>query len=410
MPFLRIVLRGAVLALRSKRRTYAFMVLFMVLSAWTILQVARLEAYGTDNLVRLRGIVLEPLADGGVADVSSDVAYDKLLSLEERLSGLVDGIYVVYFYELIPGELGMITVAPLSSAYSADYLPWVLEEFKPSKVVLGRYIEGDGEGLVNSGFSIDVSGSGGVTCGLSGGIGFTLRVSKDDKVSEIKVVGYINSSQIGFDKLRGGKVDNIVFVKPALFRDIMERVMGLSNVFRRADVLVRRVVVVVSGGFLLTDLRSNLQEAYSRISDIGGDLAPFAITAIEPIDPANYQSDLMLTFIVIMMAFLMGILYAYIIVRFRHKDIAVLRAIGWSKRDVHLLMLGEFMYVMLLGYFFSVLISSMYTIILRTYQLTAISLLISLLIVLVAILFGYVFISKRVLKISPMEAFRGVGV
>ena len=205
-------------------------------------------------------------------------------------------------------------------------------------------------------------------------------------------------------------MDNIVFVKPALFRDIMERVMGLSNVFRRADVLVRRVVVVVSGGFLLTDLRSNLQEAYSRISDIGGDLAPFAITAIEPIDPANYQSDLMLTFIVIMMAFLMGILYAYIIVRFRHRDIAVLRAIGWSKRDVHLLMLGEFMYVMLLGYFFSVLISSMYTIILRTYQLTAISLLISLLIVLVAILFGYVFISKRVLKISPMEAFRGVGV
>jgi len=401
MPFFRLIVRGAMLAIRSKKRTYTFLILFMILSAWITLQVSRLDAYSTDNLVRLQGVVLEP-----TEEISAKDSYSKLSNLNDYISPYIRGMYIVYFYELIPNEIGLVSILPFGNKYSPSDIPWVLEEFKPTKIISGRYIISEKEGIANADFSLEIAGTMGISLFLSGSIGFVIRITKGDKVIDIRIVGFVNSSQPGFSQLTNNQVKNIIYVPPETFKDILERIVGLETLSKSSVIFVRRVVAIVQGGLALSSLKKNLQEVYDKISQLSGELEPFSLKSIEAISPEHYHRDLMMTLLIVMMALFMGVLYAYIIVRFRHRDIAILRAIGWRKKDVHLLMLGEFMYVTVVGYFLSILLSSVYTILVRAPQLTSSSLIISLAIIVIAIMFGYIFISRRVLKIAPMEAFR----
>lgn len=389
------------LAIRSKKRTYTFLILFMILSAWITLQVSRLDAYSTDNLVRLQGVVLEP-----TEEISAKDSYSKLSNLNDYISPYIRGMYIVYFYELIPNEIGLVSILPFGNKYSPSDIPWVLEEFKPTKIISGRYIISEKEGIANADFSLEIAGTMGISLFLSGSIGFVIRITKGDKVIDIRIVGFVNSSQPGFSQLTNNQVKNIIYVPPETFKDILERIVGLETLSKSSVIFVRRVVAIVQGGLALSSLKKNLQEVYDKISQLSGELEPFSLKSIEAISPEHYHRDLMMTLLIVMMALFMGVLYAYIIVRFRHRDIAILRAIGWRKKDVHLLMLGEFMYVTVVGYFLSILLSSVYTILVRAPQLTSSSLIISLAIIVIAIMFGYIFISRRVLKIAPMEAFR----
>ena len=108
---------------------------------------------------------------------------------------------------------------------------------------------------------------------------------------------------------------------------------------------------------------------------------------------------------------LISLLFSYLISRFRRREIAVLKALGYSNGSVRTALVAESITISLIGFFVG--LGSAQAILMvnlgrfernALFSLTAIG--VSFLTIVVITLPGILFISRRVLKISPAEAFR----
>lgn len=404
MGFLRIFRIGLTTGIRNKRRTVPMIILFTILSSLIIYQLARVDSYNTDSLLYTRGIVVQP-----TSTLTAKSAQTKIDALYNDVDNYIQAVFVVYYLELIPNQVGIISVKAYNGKSGGFDWRWVVEETKPTKIIEGRHIEKSGEVIINSHFRISISGYGGTVYSHSKFVlGDKLKISRNGREISLTVVGLYNSTKLGFQQL-AGDTPSLMVVSWGDFEKIVTDIWsgGVSKVEDATYVYVKRIIFIAKGDFFAGDVSKNLESAKNELTTLIATDPTLQIVDIQNIDPSRFKADLTWSLITIIISIVLSFIYAFIIVRFKGKDIATLRAIGWRKRDVLLYSFGEFFLIIIIGYILSILGIYLYKI------LTGVSMYISLLtyiaslgIVLLGILFGYIIVSRRVSKIPPIKAFK----
>ncbi len=398
---MRALKKGAIMATRT-RKSWVFIVLFGILTVFSILSMSSVYAYETDQLIGIRGYVFTPKDMISKTDFEKSNFYGYLRDIEDYTRG----IYVVFRTKisLMGGvSIGILWVEPYFDKQYDKEMPWVIGEIRPTKIGTGRTVNFDKyrstyEGVIPEDFEI-VFPMENMSITFDYG-----KLAFDTPAGEISV-DIVGKSLAKFSNFWGSESEarQSIFVTYAVFSEL-ER----SGIVSESDIYVARVVVTVAGGSVTSPWNVNKIEKNKRSIeeklDKYGDTLEFNVARPEK-SAKEYISDMSLMLISLLLVLILGLIYAFILVSFRKFDIATLRAIGWGSSHIRALTMGEFSLTIIVGYILGTVVGG---ILLTAYKvpITPYSFLISLAILLVSILAGLLLISKRVLGIPPMEAFR----
>ncbi|MGQ4892875.1 MAG: ABC transporter permease [Candidatus Njordarchaeia archaeon] len=403
MGFLRVFNIGLVTGIRNKKRTVPMVILFTILFSIVTYQLVKVNSYSTDALTYTRGIIIT--ANG---DVPGSTAYNEISNMYSAVDNYVQAVFVVYYVELIPGTLGMITVKAFEGHSGGYDWRWVLDETKPSKIVIGRHIQARGEAIVNSGYSIQSVSNGMEISQKVGVVGFDITIARGEKSKTLKVVGLYNTTRPGYQQLAGTS-KNLLVVSWEDFKEIVEDIWpsGVENAEKADYVYTRRVIFFAKGDLFSGTISKNLDSAKNTLSTHLSGNPDFSVENRQNVDPAAFRSDLTWSVTTILIAIVLAFIYAFIIVRFKGRDIATLRALGWRRRDVLAYSFGEFFLIIITGYILGVFLLWLYNLVMGVNLIMSSETLgISFGITIIGLLFGYFIVSRRVSAISPIKAFR----
>ena len=403
MGIFRIFNMGLVTAIRNKKRTIPMVILFTILFSLVTYQLVKVESYNTDSLILTRGVMIT-----ATGDVPASTAYDKISQLYNSVDNYVSAVFVVYYLEIVPGSLGIVSVRAYQGVSRGFDWRWVLDEAKPSRITIGRHIESPGEAIINDGYGVKTSGNGiNVTQNVRS-VGFNIVISRGERSKTLKVVGLYNSTKPGYNQLSGETKDLLV-VGWKDFKEISENIWpnATGNVEKADYVEVRRVIFIAKGDLFSGTISSNLESIKNILSnELQGD-PDFDIEQVQNIDPAAFRGDLTWSITTMILSLILAFIYAFIIVRFKGRDIATLRAIGWRKRDVLAFSFGEFFLIIITGYILGLTGLWLYRLMIGAFlYFTPYTYVVSMGLTLVSLIFGYLIVSRRVSGISPIKAFR----
>lgn len=399
MPFFRIFGKGFKIAVRQKKKNFAMIFIFVILSATMIISLTNLQKYETDQLVNFRGIVI----DFNRPFIRANDSYDFLLGLLGLVKEKIRGFYVVYEFKV--ETISVITIYKFEGKGLDSEVPWVLDPFKKSKIIAGRYIISDNEAVAHTGFNIKSNVSGVIVTDYFG-VGSEISFERDGDVLKLKIVGLVNSSTEEF-KSFASENESILLVSPKAFDDLVRRVFRESTTIDRSpNVKLRRVIITIGGEPLSGGLFATRNEIFTKIQDYMNNNNITADVRVGAIAQESYFRDLAFFIIVLAFILVLTVIYAYIIIKAMHFDIATLRAIGWSGRDVITLVFGQLVFIFFVGWLIGLFSSLAYYAVLVIPILSAEPFFGSILVILVAMLVSYGIIKRRVLRIPPMEAFR----
>ncbi|MGQ4893630.1 MAG: ABC transporter permease [Candidatus Njordarchaeia archaeon] len=399
MPLFRILAKGFSLAIRAKKRSGAFVILFIVITGWLILQLAILDAYDTDRILDARGVILEPSHELNAAS-----AYESINEIYDAVKNEISGLYIVYYVEVYPGQLGLITVKSRGKG-KPEHIPWVLDLVKPTRIVNGRAINGRGEGLINVNALINYSIPGGIQIIQSAKLGDYITLQQGNKKVDIRIVGMYNASIVSYSKIAKG-TENLLYVSWEDFEYFVEDIWPspADNAEKADYVFVRRIILIAGGDYFSGKALTNVESI--RISLTQNPIAPFSVTLWGGVDQSIYVSDWFRTVVLLLGAIILGGIYSFLLIRYKKKEIATLRAIGWRGKDVLIFLLGELIFVTIVGFIVGLLGVSAFSTISNLPPISFNTIGITFIVILAAILFGYYYIWRGILRISPMEAFR----
>jgi len=174
---------------------------------------------------------------------------------------------------------------------------------------------------------------------------------------------------------------------------------------------VRRIVIIAKGGlyeYLQGIVTNELSEIENSLKASENEILPFVIVkGATPGAKTAYMQAAVSTAVIFLFAIIGSALYSFLIVKFRHMEIATLRAIGWNAKDVKTYLLAEIFFVAGVAFILSVIaiyaISAFYALPPISYFSIIYSFII---IFIIPLVFGLIVIPRRILRISPAEAFR----
>ncbi|MDH5646895.1 MAG: ABC transporter permease, partial [Candidatus Heimdallarchaeota archaeon] len=191
----------------------------------------------------------------------------------------------------------------------------------------------------------------------------------------------------------------------------------LMNIFSRttADVYTYMLSFTVEGQILQDETHQQMQILSSKISE----LITEEIYGDWKIQPSSHPDEQTVTQarqillnlgIWIVGGAIISILFAWIISRFRRREVAILKSMGYSNRHVRSTLIAEILTISFLGFVFGIGSTQSYLFYLSDFSVGAIlrwqAALWSFVIMVVITIPGMVLASLRVLRISPAEAFR----
>lgn len=386
------------MATRTKR-TYVLIAIFVSLTMLSVFNVNQIYNYDTDDIIDLRAYVFKPK----IQILRDELMSTSLGQLFDSLSPYVRGIYVIYVADIELGQgthLGLLWMdTPYEGKVYESEMPWIVTEIKPTKIARGRTLDFNArEGVVGKDFNV-VFSSDDQSIEISMDSGKFYFVTKSAEIS-IDIVG--RSSMSFEDFTVPSQIGSAaIFTTSKAIEKLRDDVIKADNTY------VARVVITVAGGsalnpFSIDDIEKNKEYVENVIKNV--DSSEFDIKRPTK-SGRDYKSSVLIAGVSLLLIMLIGAIYAYFMVVFRRFDIATLRAIGWSSKHIRMLAIGEFSLSMILGFIIGVIIEGT-TLISYRMPITKLSFLAPLFIVIISILIGLVIISKRVLKIPPMEAFR----
>lgn len=406
MPTIRILKVGYNLAFRSKSRAIIFIILFILATVTTFLQSSRIYSFQTNDLIRLKSVILEPSSP-----ITANALDSKIRGLFDAVRDRLSGFYVLYGFRMLGNQLLVLTVRDYRNLFNAIDYPWLISEFKPTSLIAGRYIQGNYEGLVNRDFKLNFSAFGyPVTVRLS--MGDSLVFISGYREIRVNIVGVSSSDMSAIKNALGENIENFLFVDWRTFEEIAVNVMQLSTPLEESpDVHVLRIIMIVKGSIIsaLTsgDLFNNRMAVKSEVSKQSLSIAPLQLTQIEEINYGEFQSSLFTFIVSILFQLIVAGIYAVLIVRFHRRDIATLRAIGWNTKAIRVLSFGSFVSTLLIASLIGLIIGSTYIILIAKIPLELIPFIIVVISnILIPILVGFKYTSSATLSIPPSEAFR----
>lgn len=361
---------GIKAAIRQKKRFIVFGILFIVLSGAMIVQGLQLDSYNTDNLLMARGVV--------VTEPSDPESFT-------TIRGMSRGIYPIKYSKVKGTEnLGVITIDTTLKNNKGE-LPWLINEMKPTRLIKGSFPSQEGEILINREYTI--SGGGDVQFSVAA-IGAHLSINN----VELEVSGVYPDQGV---RELGVDVDNLIFVQWDSFKDL-EQVGSLQSS------TTQRVIITAEGNYLTGSAMEHRNDVIDVLKEQGANLE-----GSKKLGVSTYRREVLQTLFTFGSSLFLVALYSFLMVKFRKNEIATLRAIGWAGNEIKTYVLAELFTIIMLSYIFS-LIFSLFTA--RFYLRVPITSVIvfvgSLGVILLTLGFGWLIISKGVLGVSPMEAFR----
>lgn len=354
--------------MRAKRRFLIFTLIYLVVFSLTLNSLNFVDSFQTNELLDVKGIVLKPKTELTVEEVSDLV---RTLNATKGVSRVV----VIWYVQL--GALGAKMFA-----ISSDKI-WCLREVNPTTIKKGRYIAGTGEAIISDENQLKLRTGDTISLGLGSKI--------ETAEVEFNIVGFYDRDVLPYDE------EEWIIA----WEEDVDTVASVKNL----EKYVYSIVVLVKGFFW---------DAWKKVEEFGREFTyedfqpPEYLTYSENV--AKFQPRVLMLIYAIIGSIIVGVVFAFLNVRWRKRSLAILRAMGWSGSDLGSLVIAENLGSLMLGFFIALfLLLSLRKLIGFVFiPLGPLTIILSLVVVLVSQIPGMKIAFSGVLKVKPIEALRRV--
>jgi hypothetical protein len=400
MGKLKLLTKSIVFSTRSRRRFFTFVIVFAILSGATIILLNYFDNFSRQELLKHRGVVLRASGYGAGSPLTlSDATRNEPDGIGINDGQSLAGASKVIFYKYVDfgADLRIFSIDPNHK--------WAFADLKPNNLVAGSFPTSTYQVMVSEEILLTVQATQGTNnIYTKPGIGTSFAIGNNPSSDfELTISGI-------FEKPPAAVADTRewIFLTEGAFEKLIDEYLGYS-----ASQIYVHSVTIIAGGDVFSG------ETYTNVDQIGADYRNLNFFD-DPIYTRKSDKDelrnmmfLSLVFGVIG-TFIVSTLYSYLITRFRRREVAVLKAMGYSKWDVRVVVLSEILVVAVTGFIFGLLLIQSYLFLTRTgsyvYWIinpfigsTAI---LSFLAVVISCVPGFFLITARILGIRPIEIFR----
>ena len=397
MGSFRVARKSVIFSLRAKKRLIVFVIIFGILSGATLLLVGTFDSYNKENLLDQRGVYITENGD-------YNITQPQLNNLLQNIDNSKFSIHTVRYFDYSnPPQSGMRVVGIDHNS------PWAFSEVKKNSIKSGRFIDGSNDAMISDHFTIPLNwfetGSN-VSASLKVGNSITFRGTEDPMTFKITGI-FSESARINPPWL---------IVSNDIFDDLASH-LSKDNL---TDIFCFQVAFVAKGGILAV----LIGDTYTRVHNLAGELNTLKSS------PGNYGSwsisvtsrdekieerdqDLLSFAFGVFGGLIVASLYAYLITRFRRREVAILKAIGFNAKNVRITLLCEILTVAFLGFVAATLAIEGYTHLTKTSTYIAslfimpyTTLIISGSVIVLTCIPGFILISWRILSVRPIEIFK----
>ncbi|MHA1304194.1 MAG: ABC transporter permease [Candidatus Heimdallarchaeaceae archaeon] len=338
MAFWRLIKNSVKFAFRAKRRWITFVIIFALLSAFTTLFISTFNGYTTEELMIHKGFYIKALGAESVSEQQGQAFASDIAALPE-----VEKVALFRYFDL--GDyIRVFSVDPESR--------WMFFEAKPSMIEAGHYITGENEAIISLGANIKAD-VGNITTDVSATLhkGEVLTFESGSDERTIEIVGEISDTINAPGKFK-------LFVSDDTFDYIQ------SHFSDNAPVYCYSLALLVKGNLF----KPFDQEIYNNINALAPQTSLLWIDPDDPTETSVYgtwgeprvpdakntkkarTTDFLYFIIGILGGMILVLLYNALIVWFRKREIAVLRAMGYRKSEIRINLVGESLTISIIGF------------------------------------------------------------
>jgi hypothetical protein len=392
----KLLMKSIVFSTRSRRRFFTFVMVFSILSGATILLLTYFDDFSRQGLLEHKGVVITAALPDSVtlATAQTDLAVTDG-------GPPLPGSQVVIFYKYVNFGTSF-RIFSMNSRY-----PWAFTEIKPNNLISGSFPDKDNEVLVSEDAFITLQDSqGGVNVYTKPVVGTTFKLGgSEDSDFNLKVSGvYRKTTTITADSREW-----IMITEAAFERLVNNQNLGYSD----SQIWIHSVTIIASGDVYSGACYSNVDQLAASLSvDINANTDYDNVDFTAKVFKEENRNMAFLSLVFgLFGTFMVSTLYSYIITRFRRREVAVLKAMGYSKTDVRIVVLSEILVVAVTGFLIGLLAIQAYLYLSRIgswvfmiiFSQTA---LLSFGAVVLSTVPGFFLISFRILSVRPIEIFR----
>lgn len=408
MGSLRVARKSVIFAVRARKRLIVFVIIFGMLSGATLLLVGTFDSYNKENLLDQRGVYIIEDSSTGVINTTqaTNIENELKANLDESK---YDIHHVKYFYYPLGTPSSYMRV--LGIDHNAR---WAFSQAKPNSIKAGSFINNKNEAMVNEGFTAPLNwsetGLSNISASLKTGNTISFEGNQDSKVFEVKGV-FENTARMQQSWL---VISNEAF-------DELVVLLGKSE---QTDVFYYEISFIATGDILGLPFGIPTDDVYGTVNEIAN-----VFGRLET-DPDTYGTwvffyedyqrkaeardrDLLSLAVGVGGGLIVATLYAYLITRFRRREVAILKAIGFNARNIRITLLSEILTVAFLGFTVATLVIELYIRFTASSEYVAslfimpyFTVLLSGTVVVLTCIPGFLLISWRILAVRPIEIFK----
>lgn len=401
----RVFKRSVRYTFRTKRRFLVFLLIFGIVSTLIAFYIDNLDSLQTDELLEYKGVTVKKVENENILYSQGQSLFQDVKEVAASTEGTTIEDSAIYHYADIDSfiRINSIDIG----------LPWLSDFANPSKVQSGSFPDAPNEILVpdNSLQSRNItSGIGNIRMDTNLVVGQTITFTNEAEESlSFTISGTFDNSDHDISNVN----DQLwVFMDQSRFVETLE-FFGMTT----DDAFTYMMSFTVEGFVLSSSTYESTETLNNAVRELVEDTATYGnwqdVPDSLPTDEAKTTANRIivnLSFVVIG-GIILSILFAYLITRFRRTEIAILKAMGYSNGAIRTTLIGELLTTSFFG--FLVGLSSAQGLLIylnRGYNRGTLirweAIGASFIIMVLISIPGLLLASRRVLGVSPAEAFR----
>jgi ABC-type antimicrobial peptide transport system permease subunit len=368
---------------------------FTILSGATIILLYNFDNFSREGLLVHKGVVIK--ADT-MDSVNLATAQDDVGVTDGNTRGSAKTV-IFFKYVNFGSNLRIFSMNPKYS--------WAFDEISPTDLMSGRFPNRDNEVLIPDDALLSLENTqGSVFIYTKPVVGTTFKIGTSiDSEFDLKVSGiYKKPTSVVNDGFEW------IFITENAF-DTLTNSQNLN--YGPGQIYVHSITIIASGDFFSGNVYNNVERIYDDlVQDIDDSNRYDGVGHTAKSLKEGQRSFSLLALLFGMFGtFMVSTLYSYLITRFRRREVAVLKAMGYSKWNVRTVVLSEILVVAITGFFIGLLAIQGYLWYTRQgayYYLIILSptSLFSFGAVVLSCIPGFFLITFRILSVRPIEIFR----
>ncbi len=395
----KLLTKSIVFSTRSRRRFFTFVIVFGILSGATILLLTYFDDFSRQGLLEHKGVVI---SSASLDSVNLETAQNDIDVTDGGQP--LSGSKAVIFYKYVNFGASF-RIFSMNPRYA-----WAFSEIKPNNLISGSFPNKDNEVLVSEKALIALQDSqSGVNIYTKPVVGTTFKLGGTEASTfDLKVSGiYRKTTNIDSDYETNSR-EWIMITEAAFDTLVSNENLGYND----NQIWIHSVTIIASGDVYSGACYSNVDQLAASLSDINANTDYDNVDFTPKADKEENRNMAFLSLVFgLFGTFMVSTLYSYIITRFRRREVAVLKAMGYSKNDVRIVVLSEILVVAITGFLMGLIAIQGYLYLTRIgswvfmiiFSQTA---LLSFGAVVLSSVPGFFLISFRILSVRPIEIFR----